>query len=307
MKISVIIVTYNGERWIEETIKNVLSSTIKVKLIVVDNKSTDRTIQILKGFSKNIILIKNDENLGFGAANNIGISHAINHNSDYIFLLNQDAYVEHNTIDKLVKTSIKYPDYGILSPIHLSPKKRFDKDFEQFVAPPFCKDFFSDIYFKRLNTEKPYEVKFVNAAAWFIHKDVIKKVGGFSPNFFHYGEDDNYCHRCIYHGYSIGVIANTHIIHDRTESKNTYFDGVKNVVRHHLVRWSNPLLDNDRYNSFMYLLLKFVYSLFSFDSKIIKINTQLLKIRIFNYRIIQRNIKISKSKIDYAFLEKNDK
>ena len=68
------------------------------------------------------------------------------------------------------------------------------------------------MFFNRL--KDVYETKYVNAAAWLIPRNVLTKVGGFDPLFFHYGEDDNYLNRVIYHGFKVGICPHSRIVHD---------------------------------------------------------------------------------------------
>ena len=98
----VIIVTFNGERWIKDTIHSIYKSNYSCRIVVIDNGSSDNTLEILSGFNE-IKLIDNDLNLGFGQANNIGIEYSQKNNADYVFLLNQDAKLEENTISDLIK------------------------------------------------------------------------------------------------------------------------------------------------------------------------------------------------------------
>jgi GT2 family glycosyltransferase len=86
-RIYTIIVTYNGMKWIEECLNSILNSSIPVFIIVVDNYSTDGTIKFIKENFSKIILLQQNENLGFGKANNIGISYALKHNADFVFFI----------------------------------------------------------------------------------------------------------------------------------------------------------------------------------------------------------------------------
>ena len=100
-KIFSIIVTYNGAPWIERCLHDLFESDLETEVIVVDNASSDNTLELLHSF-ENIHLVKNIENVGFGQANNVGIDLAMKQGADFIFLLNQDAYVFKNTISQLV-------------------------------------------------------------------------------------------------------------------------------------------------------------------------------------------------------------
>src|SRR5437879_9159961 len=114
--IYVIIVTYNGMKWIKRCLHDVLLSDVNVRIILVDNGSTDGTPEFIENAYPDLELIKTNTNLGFGQANNIGIKKALRHRADYVFLLNQDGYVETDTIRKLVEFQLAHPDYGVLSP-----------------------------------------------------------------------------------------------------------------------------------------------------------------------------------------------
>ena len=208
-----IIVTYNGIKWIDLCLKSLQTSTIPVKVIVVDNNSSDGTPRKIKEDYNEVHLIESDENLGFGKANNIGIKYALENGTDYLFLLNQDAWIEDDTIERLVSASKNNQRFGIISPIHLNKKKtEIEYYFRSYLGN--TDGLLSDLYFGKLKSL--YETKFVNAAAWLITKDCIMATGGFDTSlFFHYGEDNNFCQRAIYHGFSIGLLPTATVCHDR--------------------------------------------------------------------------------------------
>lgn len=217
-KISIlsIIVTYNGlkNNWIEKCLNSLLASSQKTDIIVIDNASTDETIKYIAEKFPSVETVKSNKNLGFGQANNMGLKKCLNENYNYAFLLNQDAWVEKDTIEKLIKISIQEPEFGILSPVHLNGKgNALDLNFSYHVAPQNCKHFYSDIFFNKIKLI--YPLKFVNAAAWLLTKTCIEKVGGFSPTFYHYAEDDNYCHRTLWNKLKIGIVPESRIYHDR--------------------------------------------------------------------------------------------
>jgi len=240
MKTSVVIVTYNGEPWLRRCLQSVCDSSVSTEVIVVDNNSTDRTLNILDEF-QNAIVLKQTHNLGFGKANNIGISYAINHHSDYVFLLNQDAYLDTSTLKQLINVHKSHPNFGILSPIHLSGNgEELDYNFSNYLQKN--KSLVFDAL-KNNYTKVIYEVPFVNAAGWLLPTQVLLNIGGFDPIFEHYGEDVNYCERLRYHGYKIGIVPKTYLYHDRAErqQKNVLTVNEKlNVIERKLkVIWGN--------------------------------------------------------------------
>jgi GT2 family glycosyltransferase len=209
-KVYVIIVWYNGAKWVQCNLESLLKSDLPVTIVCIDNSSTDNTVTLLNNYSDVITLIQAPSNLGFGKANNLGIDLAIKENADYVFLLNQDTWVYPDTIDKLVTTASQYLDYGIISPMHLAPnEKDLDINFKMY---------FDKSTFKYEGFVKP--VTFVNAAAWLIPMHVLKKVSYFEPLFDHYGEDRNFVDRIIFHNYKIGIDTKAKITHDRVVIRN---------------------------------------------------------------------------------------
>ncbi|UAB81227.1 glycosyltransferase family 2 protein [Marixanthomonas sp. SCSIO 43207] len=252
MDTAIIIVTYNGMPWIAKC----LASCVGYKIYIVDNASIDGTPAYIQKHFNSATLIKSNKNLGFGKANNIGITRALKEGFKNVFLLNQDAYIVGNSILTLEKTHNSNTEFGILSPIHLNGLgTKLDKRFAKLVAYDKNKNFYSDYV---LNNQKSaiYEIPFVNAAGWYVSGDCLKNVGGFDPLFFHYGEDDNYCQRVRFHNYKIGVVPGTFIKHDREDrlakqpknSDKTFFDTIERRLKK---KYADP---NENFN--LHSLLK---------------------------------------------------
>lgn len=215
-KVYVIIVTYNGlaNNWIAKSLESIRNSNHPLQTVVVDNASKDETVSFIKKKYPEVIVFPQDKNLGFGQANNVGMRYALDREADYVFLLNQDAYLKPETISVLVEAHKKHPEYGVLSPIHLNgTASGLDRNFSYYVGTDKNSKFYFDAIQKQLSGV--YEVPFVNAAAWLLPKNTLEIVGGFDPIFFHYGEDDNYCQRVLYHGLKVGVCAGSYVLHDR--------------------------------------------------------------------------------------------
>jgi GT2 family glycosyltransferase len=215
-KIHIIIVTYNAMPWIQKC----LESTLSYPVIVVDNASVDNTVDYIQNHFPSVTLLPQKNNLGFGKANNIGIVKAMDLKAKSVFLLNQDAYLIENCLEQLWQVHQSYPEYGILSPIHINGKQdQLDTAFSKYVRSTENSDFFSDFVLQK-NIQTVYTVPFVNAAGWLLTEKCINTVGGFDPFFFHYAEDDNYCHRVGYHGLKVGVVTQAFLIHDREDRKS---------------------------------------------------------------------------------------
>jgi GT2 family glycosyltransferase len=214
--VHIIIVSYNGAAWIDACLDSIKQSSVKPFTWILDNQSSDDTLERIQRHEIEKEVLVMDANLGFGRANNIGISKALKAGAEYVFLLNQDAYLQKETIQHLMDTADK-ESHGILSPIHLNGKgDRLDYNFgKYYVGFDVNPLLLSDALKGKLKAS--YVLPFVNAAAWFIPRNTFETVGGFDPLFQHYGEDDNYCQRLRFHGLSLALVTDAFILHDREE------------------------------------------------------------------------------------------
>ncbi|MBE8722832.1 glycosyltransferase family 2 protein [Sphingobacterium pedocola] len=206
-----IIVTYNFEPWLDKCLSSLLHSSYPADLIVIDNASIDNTVERIRQNYPQVILLASRINLGFGKANNLGFEYALDKGYDLVLLVNQDAWVQSSCLASLMEKP--YPkDIGIISPMHYDGTEQvLDKGFAD--------------YMQQMNTDQDLVIPpFVNAAFWLIPLSILKEVGGFSPLFYHYGEDNDYVHRLHYHGYKIAVNRKAIAYHDR---QNRTSDGSK--------------------------------------------------------------------------------
>ena len=306
MKVSTVIVTYNALRsnWLYKCLGSIKHSTLPTDIIIVDNNSQDDTCKVIKEKYPEITLVENVVNAGFGKANNTGIEIALKDDADFVFLLNQDAWIERTTIENLASQISKNPNFGILSPIHLNGKgDTLDYKFSTYITPDLCKNLYSDFVLNQIKN-LIYESDFICAAAWLISRRCLDIVGGFSPTFFHYGEDVNYVQRLQYKGLKIGVVPNTRICHDREERKDgIYQDQDKTIERGILLKYSNPNKNND------VLEAKKHFRKLLFKSKILHQQDSIsyLKKRIAiidnNHQLITKNLLLSKTDKSYIFLD----
>jgi GT2 family glycosyltransferase len=279
-KIYTIIVTHNAVTWINNCLESILGSFQPTEIIVIDNCSTDSTVEIIKTKYTNVELIVSNKNIGFGNANNIGIKKAYEAGADYVFLLNQDAWIKANTIEELIKVAEQYKEYGVISPIHLNGEGNvLDYGFSNYIAPSKCKGFYSDVFLENKN-KRLYEIGFVNAAAWLISRNCLEKVGGFNPAFFHYGEDNNYCQRVLFHQLKIGVYKDAFIYHDRAQRpKSNYFtDEFLFFERQIIEDFSNPFKNRKKRKYYKEEILNLYISIVTFNLKQFKKGTKRLKI-----------------------------
>lgn len=215
MKILTIIVSYNFEPWITRCLGSLRASEYPTDIIVIDNGSGDRTTAIIRTDYPEVRLLANRQNLGFGMANNLGMAIALDEQYDAVFLLNQDAWIDPDTLGTLARQAAAHTDFGILSPTHLNGRgDLLDKGFAAYAG--------FDEHCRPAGPEHPRACPFINAAFWFIPAGTLRRVGGFSPLFYHYGEDKDYVNRLHYHGLKIGYIPTVYGYHDRETRQSSH-------------------------------------------------------------------------------------
>ena len=232
VKLFVIVVTYKGQRWYERCFTSLRESKLFVQTIVVDNASNDGTVEYIKEHFPEIHLIESKENLGFGRANNIAMRHALDNGCDYVFLLNQDAWVEPDTLQQLVDIAERHPDYGIVGPVQVNAERtKVLSGVMRFLVNPdnVNLDLFSDLMIG--SVDEIYPVAEINAAAWLLPRKTIETVGGFDPIFLHYGEDWNYLSRVLYHKMKVGLTPRIqHGVGEVSHVPQSHFQGELGIL-----------------------------------------------------------------------------
>lgn len=224
-------------KWLERCLDSIVDSSIELDAYIVDNGSTDGSQEFITTKYPQFTFYQSPTNSGFGAANNIGLKYAIENDYDYVYLLNQDAWVESNTIAVLIEQQKLNPEYGILSPLQTNAQKNaLDKNFA--VASARNSKLVSD-YIMQCEKQELYEVNFTMAAHWLISNKCLRTVGLFSPVFYHYGEDDNFIHRARYHKFRIGIIPSVVGVHDREYRENSKNKDIYMIYLPFLVNSSN--------------------------------------------------------------------
>lgn len=211
VKLYAIVVAYKGRQWYDRCFTSLRQSTMPIQTIVVDNASNDGSVEYIKEHFPEIHLIESKENLGFGKGNNLALRYAYEQGCDYVFLLNQDAWVEPDTFEKLVALSHRHPEFGIIAPVHLSADKQSLGMMMEYQSNHYMYGILSDLYCGTV--KEIYETNYVNAAGWLLPRNTLSTLGGFDPLIFHYGEDDDYVNRARYHGLKIGICLDARMVH----------------------------------------------------------------------------------------------
>ena len=218
MKILVIVVTYNGLKWLDRCLGSVRASEVPADLYVWDNDSTDGSADFVQSRFPAAKLVRSADNLGFAEANNMGMRYALDRGYDYVYLLNQDAWLEPSTLGTLIAAAEAHPDYAVLSPLQMTDGfQGLDKQFERLLlnrwpVKPAMTGGSEDVMPDLIG-----HLKHVMAAHWLVSRKALETIGLFSELFPLYGNDDNWCDRARYHGFRIGIVPQARAVHDRAQ------------------------------------------------------------------------------------------
>jgi len=231
MKLSIIIVNYNVEFYLEQCLLAVEKAQkgIESEVWVVDNNSVDYSIRMLKSKFPKVNLIANKENVGFAVANNQAIKKA---KGEYILLLNPDTIVEEDTFLKVITYMDKHPKTGGLGVKMLDGKGNFLAESKRGLPSPqvaffkilgmarlFPKSkFFGRYHLGFLDKDHIHEVDVLAGAFMLIPKKVLNEIGLLDERFFMYGEDIDISYRITKAGYKNIYFPETSIIHFKGES-----------------------------------------------------------------------------------------
>ena len=231
MQLSIIIVNYNVRNFLEQCLTSVFKAIngIDAEVFVVDNNSSDDSLEMVSQQFPEVIIIANKDNVGFSKANNQAMAIA---KGRYILLLNPDTVVEEDTFSKCIAFSDKHPDLGGLgvkmvdgSGIFLPESKRglptpsvsFYKIFGLSAIFPKSKTF-AKYHLAYLDKDEINEIEVLSGAFMWMRKSVLDKIGYLDEAFFMYGEDIDLSYRITQAGYKNYYFPEAQIIHYKGES-----------------------------------------------------------------------------------------
>ncbi len=226
MDLSIIIVNYNTCELTMQSLDSVYRNTqgLDFEVLVVDNGSRDESIKTIRMRYPQVVIIKNDTNLGFAVANNQAIAIASGH---YILLLNSDTIVEGDCLSRCAAYLNQHPGVGALGCRVLLPDGQLDHACKRGFPTPQASLF----YFLRLHKLFPHshyfgqytlgfmsedtinEVDALTGAFMMVRKKTIEEIGTLDEDFFMYGEDIDWCYRIKAAGWKIIYFPDARILH----------------------------------------------------------------------------------------------
>lgn len=230
MDVSVIVVSWNAQGYLRECLESLTETKLlhTLEVIVVDNASSDGSPEMVASEFPRVRLIKNDKNLGFAKANNIGIRESTGR---YVSLVNSDINVLPNCLDLLVKHLDEHPSVGLAGPRILNADRTLQSSCRKFPSlwNNFCEasglfrifprvSFFSTEHMLYFPHDRVMDVDVLVGCFWMIRREALEKVGLLDEDFFIYSEDLDWCRRCWYAGWRVNLFPEAHAIHYRAAS-----------------------------------------------------------------------------------------
>jgi GT2 family glycosyltransferase len=183
MIISIVVLNYNGSKYLRKLLDSIIESNVdyscEKEIIVIDNASTDNSFEILKEYEKKskVTIVLNKSNVGYGRAMNLGFKLA---KGEYVAFLNNDLYCHRDWLLHLIKAFKCCPKVAVLQPLIL------DYDASKIQSQGLYCDIFGSFKNNEFNSNvilAPF------GAAFIVKREFFKKIGGFDPDYFMYGEE----------------------------------------------------------------------------------------------------------------------
>jgi len=225
-KISVIIVNYNGKKLLENCLESLFKTDYNnFEVILVDNNSTDGSMEFVTKNYPKIIVIKLDSNKGFAEPNNIGAKIA---KGEYLLFLNNDTVTTTNFISEMVKVLEKDEKIAICQSLLLKPDGNIDSSGD-FI------DKMGIVYNSKTKTDEIKEISSARGASMLIRKKIFDKLGGFDEKFFFSFEDVDLGWRSWILGYKVVIVPNSIVYHSAGKTSSNFkpevaFHGLKNQL-----------------------------------------------------------------------------
>lgn len=220
--IAVCIISYNTRDLLRECLYSVLKQNTD-EIVVVDNASTDRSVEMMKEEFPSIALISLSENIGFGAASNRGIETCT---SEQIVLLNADTRMKPGSLQTLRNYLEEHPEAAIIGPRILNPDATLQTSCFHFPTPLHIFLYISGLYrsiphlpilrhrtLQKIASESARPVPWILGAALAFRRETFERLGGFDESFFMYFEEVDLCYRLFLQGKQIYFVPEAEIIH----------------------------------------------------------------------------------------------
>ena len=283
MDLTTIIINYNTANLLDKCIKLLRNASLKISMniIIVDNASSDNSVDLLQRDFTDCKLIRNDVNVGFGRANNQCIPFI---EGKYVLLLNTDAFVPEDTINKTIQFMDNNQSCGILGVKllgrdgTLQPSCRFfPTPLNIFLQRTGLKRFFKNTQLvddMSWDHNSAKQCDWVPGCYYLIRQEVVKNIGLFDPRYFLYYEEVDHCFAVKKAGWEVHFFPDTSVVHIGGESAKSEGDLTSSGRQLEALQIESELLyfrkNHGRLTAFNNVLLLTLADMIIFFKQIIK-------------------------------------
>lgn len=231
MRLSVVILNYNVRFFLEQCILSVQDAIVNIdaEIIVVDNNSSDDSVEMVQMKFPDVKFIANLENLGFPKGNNMAVEQA---SGEYICVLNPDTVVANNTFEKLLDFCTNKKNLGIVGCRLIDGAGKFLPESKRGTPTPWVastkllglykflpnNSLFNKYYAQHINEFQTSKVEILVGAFMFMPKRVYENLGGFDENCFMYSDDIDLSYLALKANLDNYYFPETTVIHYKGES-----------------------------------------------------------------------------------------
>jgi GT2 family glycosyltransferase len=200
--ISVLIVNYNGARYLRKCLESIESQTYRnFEVTIIDNSSSDGSVEFIHENFPNLRLVINKQNVGYASAANQAME---NSEGEYLFFLNMDTWLEPNVLETLVSRIQRGPERLICGCTQLS------YDSKQHLNSGLT----TDLLGYPVSPVIGRGILYADGASMFVARSAFQSLGGFDSRYFAYGEEVDFCWRAIISGYDVVNVAAARVRHN---------------------------------------------------------------------------------------------
>jgi len=218
LRIAIVILNWNGEVLLERYLPSVIQYSLGANIFVIDNASTDGSVDFVKKNHPTVKIIQNTENGGFAKGYNEGLKCI---DADIYCLLNSDVEVTEGWLDPILKLFVQKPKVAIVQPkiLDLMRKAYFEYagaagGFLDQLGYPFCRGrIFQELEKDNGQYDDIREIFWATGACMFIRKDVYWALEGFDENYFAHQEEVDLCWRAKNDGHQVYYVGTSKVFH----------------------------------------------------------------------------------------------
>ncbi len=227
--LSIVIVNWNVRELLRACLRS-LDPNLHAEVIVVDNASSDGSVEMVRGEFPTVRLIANGRNLGYGAAINQAVSQCT---GDYLLILNPDTEVRPGAVHRLVEFIYERPRAACVGPHLVNPdgstqssRRSFPGLWTAFVESTILQRWFGGLgalrrfYRSAQPDDVPQQVDWLVGACLLLRRAALDEVGGFDERFFMYSEEMDLCYRLRQAGYEIWFVPRAEVMHHEAASSS---------------------------------------------------------------------------------------